>query len=117
MLHTFMERKSVFVYAKERGRLNGADAACKRLAGMLQSKKSEGVCLVLSETDGSKTLKRVISVGSVITLPNNMMSRKLAFFFFRYPSEIVRGLSIIMLGLRGTLGGCSVFMVGLYSTT
>ena len=31
--------------------------------------------------------------------------------------EINRGLSIIMLGLRGTFGGFSVFMVGLYSTT
>ena len=32
-------------------------------------------------------------------------------------SEIIRGLSIIMLGPRGTFGGISVFMVGLYSTT
>ena len=32
-------------------------------------------------------------------------------------SEIILGLSIIMLGLRGTFGGFSVFMVGLYSST
>ena len=31
--------------------------------------------------------------------------------------EIIRGLSIIMLGLRGTFLGLSVVMVGLYSTT